>query len=146
LTPDTKSPKKKKKRKALTVLYDCLKCPSYCCTYPRIVVTKPDIVRLARHFGISAEAAERRFTKRGSSKREKVLRHQLDKHFGSACRFLDLDTRLCTVHASRPEVCRGYPASKSCGYYTFLQAERRDQEDPEFIARAYNLPEDWKRL
>jgi Fe-S-cluster containining protein len=89
----------------LPVLYDCLKCPSYCCTYPRIAVTKRDIKRLARRFGIDAEVAERRFTKRGHTKREKVLRHQQDEHFGSACRFLDLETRLCTVHTSRPDVC-----------------------------------------
>jgi Fe-S-cluster containining protein len=130
----------------LPVLYDCLKCPSYCCTYPRIAVTKRDIKRLARHFGIDAEVAERRFTKRGHTKREKVLRHQKDEHFGSACRFLDLETRLCTVHTSRPDVCRSHPVTKSCGYYTFLMSERRDQEDPEFVARAYNLPSDWKRL
>jgi len=104
------------------------------------------VKRLARHFGITAESAERRFTKPGAHSRERVLRHQKDEHFGSACRFLDLETRLCTVHMSRPEVCRGYPVEKRCGYWEFLTAERRDQSDPEYIARAYNLPGDWKRL
>jgi Fe-S-cluster containining protein len=130
----------------LPVLYDCLKCPSYCCTYPRIAVTKRDVKRLARHFGISAESAERRFTKPGANSRERVLRHQEDEHFGSACKLLDLETRLCTVHGSRPEICRSHPAAKRCGYWEFLSAERRDQNDPEYVARAYNLPGDWKRL
>ena len=130
----------------LPVLYDCLNCPSYCCTYPRIPITKRDVQRLARHFGISFEQAERRFTKRGATKRERVLRHQIDETFGSACRFLDLETRLCTVHQSRPDVCRRHPVERTCGYYTFLMAERRDQNDPEFVARAYNLPGEWRRL
>jgi Fe-S-cluster containining protein len=123
-----------------------MKCPSYCCTYPRIVVTKRDLKRLAKHFGITPDAAARRFTKRGATARERVLRHQLDEHFGSACRFLDLETRLCTVHASRPDVCRGHPAGRTCGYYTFLVAERRDQNDPDLVARAYNFPADWTHL
>ena len=122
--------------------YDCLNCPSYCCTYPRIAVTKRDVQRLARHFGISYTKARERFTKPGSTKRERVLRHQKDKVFGSACRFLDLETRLCTIHESRPEVCRRHPVTHTCAYYTFLMAERRDQNDPDMVVRTYNLPED----
>ena len=124
------------------ILYDCLNCPSYCCTYPRIAVTKRDIERLARHFEMPYAKARERFTKQGSTKRERVLRHQKDEHFGSACRFLDLETRLCTIHAVRPEVCRKHPVTRTCGYYSFLMSERRDQGDPELVARAYNLPED----
>ena len=123
-------------------LYDCLNCPSYCCTYPRIAVTKRDVERLARNFGIPYEKARERFTKQGSTKRERVLRHQKDAHYGSACRFLDLETRLCTIHEFRPEVCRKHPTTHTCAYYDFLMAERRDQDDPELVARAYNLPED----
>jgi uncharacterized protein len=129
-------------RTSLPIFYDCHNCPSYCCTYPRIPVTKRDIKRLARHAGISEQIARSRFTKAGSTKRERVLRHQKDEIFGSACRFLDTETRLCTVHTARPEVCREHPTTSQCGYYTFLMAERRDQNDPELAARAYNLPED----
>ena len=87
-----------------------------------------------------------RFTKQGWTKRERVLRHQKDGVFGSACRFLDLDTRLCTVHEARPAICRGHPAGPSCSYYVFLMSERRDQNDPRHVARAYNLPGEWPRL
>jgi Fe-S-cluster containining protein len=86
--------------------------------------------------------ARERFTKPGGTKRERVLRHKKDETFGSACRFLDLETRLCTIHKARPAVCRGHPVTPTCAYYTFLMAERRDQNDPELAVRAYNLPED----
>lgn len=132
--------------RSLPVFYDCLNCPSYCCTYPRIPVNKRDVRRLAKHHGIDDTEAARRFTKQGWTKRERVLRHQKDGVFGSACRFLDLDTRLCTVHEARPAICRGHPAGPSCGYYVFLMSERRDQNDPRHVARAYNLPGEWPRL
>ncbi|HET9949647.1 MAG TPA: hypothetical protein VFQ22_12040, partial [Longimicrobiales bacterium] len=70
--------------KRLPVFYDCLNCPSYCCTYPRIPVTKRDVARLAKHFGISESVARKRFTKQGWTKRERVLRHQKDEVFGTA--------------------------------------------------------------
>ena len=126
----------------LPVFYDCLNCPSYCCTYPRIAVNKRDIKRLARHHGLTEAKARERFTKQGWTKRERVLRHQKDEMFGTACRFLDLKTRLCTIHLARPSVCRGHPTGPHCGYYSFLMAERKDQNDPKLVARAYNLPGD----
>src|SRR3546814_8491041 len=69
-------------------LYDCLKCPGYCCSYPNIHTKPEDIKRLAKHFGIDAEKAEKRFTKKGFKEegmetRPRVLRHQDDEHFGS---------------------------------------------------------------
>ena len=69
--------------KSLPIFYDCHNCPSYCCTYPRIPVTKRDIRRLAQHFDISEEIAERQFTKPGWTKRERVLRHQKDEIFAA---------------------------------------------------------------
>lgn len=131
---------------SLPIFYDCMNCPSYCCSYPRIPVTRRDIQRLARHFGVDENEARERFTKPGWTQRERVLRHQKDEVYGTACRFLDLETRLCTIHGSRPSVCRGHPAGPNCGYYTFLMAERRDQDDPEFVARAYNLPGEFPHL
>ncbi|HSM59894.1 MAG TPA: hypothetical protein VK849_03810, partial [Longimicrobiales bacterium] len=64
---------------ALPVFYDCHNCPSYCCSYPRIAVTAKDVARLARHFGIDAMTARRRFTKKGDEPGEVVLRHQKDE-------------------------------------------------------------------
>lgn len=125
---------------ATPTFYDCHNCPSYCCTYPRIPVTVRDIRRLAKHFELSEDEAREQFSKPGWTPRERVMRHQDDEVFGSACRFLDLETRLCTVHEVRPSVCRGHPDGPNCGYYVFLMAERRDQNDPDLAVRAYNLP------
>jgi len=126
--------------KSLPVFYDCTNCPSYCCSYPRIEVTPADVERLAAHHGIDAEAARRRFTRKGAEPGEIILRHQKDETYGTVCRFLDLETRLCTVHGARPQICRDHPGHSSCHYYNFLMAERRYQDDPTFMARAYNAP------
>jgi Fe-S-cluster containining protein len=118
------------------VRYSCSKCPAYCCTYAEIEVTRRDIERLARHFCIDYVQAEARYTKFNPKKNVRMLRHRDDVIFDSACVLLDPEKRRCTVYTSRPAVCRQYPDSSRCGYYDFLQFEREQQGDPEFIARA----------
>ena len=125
-------------KRALPVFYDCASCPAYCCSYARIEVKARDIERLARHFSISAEQVKSRFTKRGEDDGEIVLRHKKDEHFGTVCRFLDSETRRCTVYEARPAVCRGFPGSVRCGYYDFLSFERRTQEDEEYVSTTWN--------
>lgn len=112
-------------------LYDCSKCPAYCCSYDKINVDKRDINRLAKHFGIDPETAAKRFTK--SSDDGPVLRHQKDKIYGSVCTFLDVKTRRCTIYEARPGVCHEYPDRPRCGYYEFLKWEREFQDDPTFV-------------
>ena len=111
--------------------FDCAKCPAYCCSYEQINVNKRDIHRLGKHFDLDPETVVRRFTKMKEGIR--VLRHQKDKIYGSVCIFLDIKTRRCTIYESRPEVCRTYPDHPRCGYYDFLQWERRQQGDDDFI-------------
>jgi Fe-S-cluster containining protein len=120
------------------VRYDCGKCPGYCCSYPRIEVLDRDLARLAKHFGLSLEEAERRFTRRyrDEDSDERILRHRKDEVFGSICRFFDTRARRCTVYEARPTVCRQYPNGSKCGYYDFITFERRHQGDPEFIPSA----------
>jgi len=113
--------------------FNCSKCPAYCCTYDHIEVTGSDLDRLARHHGVSREKAEKKFTKKVEGGKLRVLRHQKDEIFGSACRFLDLETRQCTIYEGRPAICRTYPGTGRCGFYDFLSAERRIQEDPEYV-------------
>ena len=115
-------------------LYSCSKCPAYCCSYPLIEITKRDVARLARHFGITDAVAEARFTKYDSGEKTMVLRHRKDDVFETVCMFLDRKTRRCSVYEARPGVCRDYPDSARCGYYEFLKFEREQQDDPEFIA------------
>jgi uncharacterized protein len=112
-------------------LYDCLKCPAYCCSYDRIVVSTRDLKRLAKHFGIDVETARERFTK--IMEGEQVLRHQKDQVYGSVCMFLDKETRRCTIYHARPGVCHEYPDRPRCGYYEFLRWERRHQDNEEFV-------------
>jgi Fe-S-cluster containining protein len=116
--------------------YDCARCPAYCCTYARIAVEPRDLVRLGEHFGTTPESVRRRFTEAGEEPGERILRHQKDKIFGSACVFLDLETRRCTVYRHRPDVCKGYPATARCGYYELLRFERKWQDDPDLVVRA----------
>lgn len=114
-------------------LYDCSKCPGYCCSYPVIAISERDVARLAAHHGITAAQAERRFTRRAHGE-ARVLRRKDDEHFGRICRFFDTDQRRCTVYAARPHVCRDYPGGNRCGYYDFLAFERRQQDDPDYVA------------
>lgn len=120
------------------IQYDCSKCPGYCCSYPRIEVKKRDLERLARHFGVTPEVAARRYTRiyNDDGKPERILRHQKDTVYGSICRFFDTDERRCTIYEARPAVCREYPNGSRCGYYSFIQFERKHQDDPDFIPSA----------
>lgn len=114
-------------------LYDCLKCPGYCCSYPVIEVTPADIARLAKHFDIDPAEARKRFTKKAHG-HDSVMRRKPDAHFGRICRFFDTEARRCTVYTARPQACRAFPGEPRCGYYDFLKFERRHQSDPEFVA------------
>jgi Fe-S-cluster containining protein len=117
--------------------YNCSKCPAYCCTYPVIVLTKHDVERLAKHFGLTFEEAEKKFT-RSAHGYKRIIRRKKDEHFGRACRFLDPKTRRCTIYKARPAVCRQFPVEKRCGYYDFLKFEREHQNDQTLVATTDN--------
>ena len=117
--------------------YNCSKCPGYCCSYPLIELTKRDVQRLADHFGLSFKAAREKFTKT-DPEATYAMRRKEDPHFGKICRFFDTDKRRCTVYEARPTICRQYPGSPTCGYYSFLAHERDTQDDPEHIASTWN--------
>ena len=126
------------------VNYDCSKCPGYCCTYPRIVVTAKDIVRLAKHFGVTVDAARLRYTRQYEFQsedpdecvNERILKHRKDHIYKTSCMFLDPEARRCTIYEGGPAVCREFPNGKKCGYYGFLKFERKHQDDKEFIPSA----------
>lgn len=119
------------------VFFDCQKCPAFCCTYPQTPVTAKDLRRLARHLSIDVEAAGRKYTKRGPKPGQRILKHRSDNAFLTACHFLDSATRSCTIYQARPAACRSYPGTPRCGYYDFLSAERRRQEDPDLVLAAW---------
>ncbi|HEU4594470.1 MAG TPA: YkgJ family cysteine cluster protein [Pyrinomonadaceae bacterium] len=110
------------------VYFDCNKCPAYCCSvYERVQVSKRDITRLAKHFGVSFETARRRYTK--DYQGERVLKRVEDTIFPETCTFLNQETRGCTIYHARPAVCREYPARTRCAYYDLLRFERIQQDD-----------------
>jgi Fe-S-cluster containining protein len=116
-----------------SIQYNCAKCPGYCCSYPVIALTKYDIERLAKHFGLTPEVAEKRFTKSAHG-HKRIFRRKADQHFGKVCRFFDQEKRCCGVYEARPAICRSFPGAGRCGYYDFLSFERRTQGDPEFVS------------
>ncbi|HEX8495112.1 MAG TPA: YkgJ family cysteine cluster protein [Pyrinomonadaceae bacterium] len=112
------------------VYFDCSKCPAYCCSiYERVQVTKRDLNRLAKYFGVTADVAARRYTKIHKESGERVLRRKKDVIFEEACEFINPETRGCTIYHARPQVCREYPDRSRCSYYDLLQFERRQQDD-----------------
>lgn len=114
--------------------YDCRNCPAHCCSYDHIEVTPRDLARLAAHFGLSEKRARKRFTKKNPDEPGgRIMRHKEDEHFGTACQFLDPVSRQCSIYDARPAICRAYPGTPRCGFYDFLMAERRSQDDPEHV-------------
>ncbi len=108
--------------------FDCTKCPAFCCSiYERVAVTKRDITRLAKHFGVSFETARRRCTKQWQD--ERVLKKVKDVIFAETCVFLNQETRGCSIYHGRPGVCREYPGRSRCVYYDVLKFERKQQDD-----------------
>jgi len=108
--------------------YNCSKCPAYCCSiYERVQVTKRDLNRLAKYFGVDLDTAQRRFTT--SWQGERILRRTSDPIFGKSCKFLHPETRRCTIYDGRPQVCREFPERARCAYYDLLQFERAQQGD-----------------
>jgi Fe-S-cluster containining protein len=63
----------------------------------------------------------------------RVLRRQKDPVFGRACRFLNLETRGCTIYHARPKACREYPGRSRCSYYDVLRFEREIQQDQDIV-------------
>jgi uncharacterized protein len=117
-------------------MYNCAKCPGYCCSYPLIQLNKRDVERLAKHFGLSFTAARKKFTKVEVGAKY-AMRRKADTLFGRICRFFDTDKRRCTIYSARPTICREYPGGR-CGYYDFLASERASQNDPDHIASTWN--------
>jgi Fe-S-cluster containining protein len=108
--------------------YNCSKCPAYCCSiYERVQVSRRDVKRLAKYFGVDVKTAEKRYTTTWQG--EKILRRKADPIFGKACKFLNPETRQCTIYHGRPSTCREFPARARCAYYDLLQFERVQQGD-----------------
>ena len=118
------------------VMYNCAKCPGYCCSYEIIPLTKRDLERIAKHFDLGFHKAKQKFTVPRDDEAY-TMRRKADVHFGKICQFFDTEARHCTIYGARPSTCRSYPGGR-CGYYDFLCSERNRQEDPDFIATTWS--------
>ena len=118
-------------------MYNCLKCPGFCCSYEIIPLKERDLDRLAKYFGISKRQVKKRYIVARVDEKYS-MRRKADKYFGHICQFFDTDKRRCTIYEGRPSICRSYPGDGRCGYYDFLSSERRHQEDPELVAMTNN--------
>jgi Fe-S-cluster containining protein len=118
--------------------YDCLKCPGYCCSYPVIEVKDRDAARIARHFNMPLDKAEKKFFK-SSHGYKRVMRRKKDKHFGRVCQFFDTEARRCTIYEARPWPCRDFPGEDNCGYWDFLAFERNAQEDENYVSTTFHI-------
>jgi Fe-S-cluster containining protein len=90
-------------------------------------VTPRDIKRLAKHFDLDVQTTQKKFTTTWQG--EQILRRKADPIFGKACKFLNPETRQCTIYHARPLVCREFPARARCAYYDLLTFERSQQGD-----------------
>ena len=112
--------------------YNCVECPAFCCSvYERVQVTRRDIRRLAKHFGVTEEVATARYTKMYAG--ERVLRRKRDHLFGQACQFINPETRGCGIYNVRPAVCREFPTTTRCAYWDLFQFEKEQQDDPDTL-------------
>jgi Fe-S-cluster containining protein len=125
-------------------LFDCGKCPAFCCSvYERVETKRRDINRLAKYFDVPYAVAERRYTKVVDG--ERVLRRVPDKILDQACMFLDQDSRRCTIYHARPGTCREYPTTRRCAYYDLLRFERRQQDDDTVVPVVRITFQKWKK-
>ena len=118
--------------------YDCLKCPGYCCSYPVIEVKDRDAARIAKHFGMTLPAAEKKYFK-ATHGYKRIMRRKADMPYGKICQFFDTEARRCTIYLARPSTCREFPGDDNCGYYDFLKFERETQEDETFFSSTWNI-------
>ncbi|MFO0994945.1 MAG: YkgJ family cysteine cluster protein [Hyphomicrobiales bacterium] len=118
--------------------YDCLKCPGYCCSYPIIEVKDRDAARIAKHFDMPLDRAEKKYF-RVDRTHGRVMRRQKDGHFGRICQFFDTELRRCTIYEARPRACREFPGEFNCGYWDFLAFERNAQEDEDYVSTTWHM-------
>lgn len=81
--------------------YACGRC-SRCCHHKGIALNPYEVLRLARHEGLTTTEFLARFSDRAGT--------QLKQRAGGACVFLGAEG--CGVHADRPLVCRIYPLGR----------------------------------
>lgn len=93
----------------------CDSCAANCCTMP-VEIRLADLVRLGLVDPFEAEHEEPRLIARRLVKAKLVERYNhkdgiftMARRANGDCRFLDAQTRRCTVYEQRPDTCRKHP-------------------------------------
>ena len=107
--------------------YACGRC-SRCCRHKGIALNPYEVLRLARHQGLTTTEFLARFTDRAGT--------QLKQRADGACVFLGAEG--CSVHADRPLVCRIYPLGRHISpedEETFSELEPHPQTEGRYGAQ-----------
>jgi Fe-S-cluster containining protein len=93
----------------------CDSCAANCCTMP-VEIRLADLVRLGLVDPFEAEHEEPRLIARRLVKSRQVERYNhkdgiftMARRANGDCRFLDAQSRRCTVYEQRPNTCRKHP-------------------------------------
>ena len=133
--------------------YDCVKCPSFCCTaYAFVQVSYNDMKVLAEHFGITLKEFRKKYTdpsELAETDSERQLKKVDDKLLNTTCVFLDQTTRLCGVHDARPNVCRDWngvvEGSKRVCHYWNLWKFLEDEQGKGYVPLVQIEYRKWKK-
>ena len=107
--------------------YACGRC-SRCCHHKGIALNPYEVLRLARHEGLTTTEFLARYTDRAGT--------QLKQRADGACVFLGAEG--CSVHADRPLVCRIYPLGRHISpedEETFSELEPHPQTEGRYGAQ-----------
>jgi len=107
--------------------YACGRC-SRCCHHKGIALNPYEVLRLARHEGLTTTEFLARYTDRAGT--------QLKQRADGACVFLGAEG--CSVHADRPLVCRIYPLGRHISpedEETFYELEPHPQTEGRYGAQ-----------
>jgi Fe-S-cluster containining protein len=92
----------------------CQTCIGTCCTMP-VEVKIEDLVRLEKISADDVQMSRRKLVTRLKkdgliiSYREATQKFMLASRPNGDCLFLGTESRLCTVYAKRPDLCRSFP-------------------------------------
>lgn len=114
---------------AVPIFLECQRCTA-CCRWPgQVVLSEPEITRLATFKGLGEHEFIQQFTRLRADRRGLAL---MDKPNGE-CVFLEGDD--CSVQPVKPQQCRDFP-----NLWNFPGAERSCRAVPREVS-----PEEWRR-
>ena len=90
-------------------MYNCKKCPGYCCSYPLIALDQARRGAAGQAFRPELQGRPRPSSRSSAGATSIPCAARRTSIFGRVCRFFDTEKRCCTVYEARPVACRSYP-------------------------------------